>query len=378
MNNSKKGPIRLLFIIDSLKFGGAQRQLVELIKGLQSKRYIIHLITFEETSEGYLDSIAQLNILAVVFPRSFRYDFRPIYEICRYIKENKIDLVHTYMNLASVFGVLASKLARRPIVCASIRDAKSSGLKEKLSSHMLSYLADIFVANSKAGFDSRFKRRRPHFRVVYNGMDFNRFVIDGLDKDAFKDSLGLSHYGRIVAMVATFISHKDHETFLEAIPEVIAQFPDTGFVLIGDGPRRKLLEDKVADLGLTKQALFLGFRQDIESIYAIIDINVLITNIQNHLEGISNAITEAMASGLPVIVSAGGGAEEVVQNGINGLIVAPKDPGATAKAIISLLKNKSKAKKLAQAGQKDVKQKFSLEQYISNYEQIYSELLQTA
>jgi glycosyltransferase involved in cell wall biosynthesis len=156
---------------------------------------------------------------------------------------------------------------------------------------------------------------------------------------------------------------------------ILKSFPNTSFLLIGEGPKRKTLSEKARQLGLKNNVIFLGYRNDVERLMQIIDIAVLLTNSDVILEGISNAIIEAMAMGIPVIASEGGGTNEIINNNVNGILVKPKKADETAKAIIGLLSDRKKAKGLSDNAKLFVHEKFNLQRYIRDYEKIYKELL---
>lgn len=369
---------RILFVIDSLGFGGAERQLVELVKGLSRKDcYEIHLVSLMRRDEGYAEIVAALGIDVQYFPRGRKYEVvGPLFRLVRYMREHRIDLVHTFMNMGSLFGVSAARIARRPVVCSAIRDARDKSWKERYLKRILARFSDIYVANSRSGFTNRFRKMQPHFRVIYNGVDFARFTGFGGSRAALRAELGMTGFRRIVGMVGSLSQYKDQETLLEAAPGVLKVFPDTGFLFVGDGEKRATLEKRVEKLGLGRHMVLTGFREDVDRLYPLMDVCVLLTNARLIEEGISNAILEAMACGIPVIASAGGGTDEIVEHERSGLVVSPHDPKGTAAAIIRLLTVPgAEAEKLASQAIVNVREMFALERYREDYEIIYRDLI---
>lgn len=371
-----KKRIRLLFVIDSLGFGGAERQLVELVKGISRKGgYEIHLVSLMRSDQGYADIVASLGIEVLYFPRSYKYDvFGPLFLLIRYIRENRIELVHTFMNMGSLFGVAAAKLTGRPVVCSAIRDAKDTSSSEKYLKRILARLADIYVANSHAGFTNRFRKMRSHFQVVYNGVDFSRFKGNHCDQETLKAELGISGFSHIVGMVGSLSRNKDQATLLRAAPKILELFPKTVFLLVGDGETMASLEGQVRAQSLEGNVLFAGFRNDVDRLYPLMDVCVLLTNSHVHLEGIPNVLVEAMACGVPVVASTGGGTDELLEDGRYGLLVPPNTPEVVAEAIVGLLAGLDKAVVLATAAQASVLERFGLERYVSDYEKLYMEV----
>jgi len=368
--------VKILFVIDSLGFGGAERQLVELVKGLSRKpEYDVHLISLMKMQEGYAEDIKNLDIKLSYFPRKYKWDIiGPILSIRTYILRNKIDVVHTFMNMGSLLGGLAAKLSCRPTVCSAIRDAKDTSLKGRLIKKSVAIFSDIYVSNSYAGFHGRFKKMKPKFKVVYNGMDFSRFETKVENSMELKKDLGIENFQHVVCMVASLSNNRDHLTLLRAVPLVLKQCFATVFLLVGDGPKREIIEETILRSGISKNVILAGYRKDVDLIYKIVDLCLLLTNTDVILEGISNALTEAMINRVPVIASTGGGTNEVIKNGITGLLIPPKNPQGLAKSIVGLLHDSVKREKMALAGQKFVFRQFGSERYIKEYEDLYREL----
>ena len=369
---------KILFVIDSLRFGGAERQLVELIKGLDRTKFEIYLCCLVNDPGGYTNELHKLGIKIKYFSRAFMLDIKPIIQISQYIKEMKIELVHSFNCLGALFGVIAAKIAGRRVICSGIRNAKDQSAMYWIYKRIESVLSDYLVSNSMAGFTNRFKKNKKHFRVVYNGIDFNRFELNVTDTDNVKEELGVSKFSHIVGMVASLSDHKDHQTLLDAIPLVLSRFANTCFLLIGDGPIRENLERKVKRQGLEKNVIFTGYRSNVDRIYPAMDVSVLVTRSKLILEGISNSLLESMASGIPVIATTGGGTDEVIVHGRNGLMVPPADPKHLAESIIDVMSNQKKASAMAKVALQDVKAKFGLDRYVEDYVSLYHEVLKQA
>ena len=107
--------------------------------------------------------------------RTKRFDVRPVLSLSRYILQNKIDIVHTFENLGSLYGLIAAKLSKRPVVCSAVRSAYDENRVLKISTRFIARYADILVANTHIGLVNRFSELKPNFRIVYNGIDLNRF-----------------------------------------------------------------------------------------------------------------------------------------------------------------------------------------------------------
>jgi glycosyltransferase involved in cell wall biosynthesis len=365
--------MKILFIIDSVGFGGAERQFVELIKGLHKKKYHeIHVGCLLKVVNGYTSIIESLGIKVTYFERNSRFDvIKPTAEIYRYINQNQIELVQTFMSMGSLLGATAARMAYKPVICSAIRDGMNSTLRESIIKRIIAFLSNILISNSYAGFNNRFKKMKPKFRVIYNGMDFSRFQIKQTNSLKLKKELGIEKFRRVVCMVASLSKNKDHFTLLEAISQVVKLYPKTGLLIVGDGPNKQMLSKTIKEYQIEDNVVLSGFRNDVDQIYDSVDICVLLTNTDNHLEGISNALTEAMVSQIPVIATKGGGTDELIKNMHTGVLVPSKNGLKVAQSIIHLLENEDERNKIALEGQKHIFRKFNLERYITEYETLY-------
>jgi len=370
--------LNILFVIDSLGTGGAERQLVELVRSMDKTHFQIHIACLAYYDESYAELLNGTGVRIEYFSRSYYLDIKPIISLIRYIQNNKIDLIHGFMHMGSLFGLIAAKIMRKPIVCSAIRDAKEKTILAMLIIKWLAMFSDIIVANSKAGFTNRFRKMRSNFIVVYNGIDFNRFIPNENKYNRhLREELGLRESDFVVGMVANLGPNKDHITLLDSAQIVLKRKPNVKFLLIGKNyyQIQQKLELKAKQLNIEKNICFCGYRKDIDKIYNIFNLSILLTNNELHQEGISNAIIESMACGIPVIATVGGGTGEIITDGVNGLLIPPKSPKETADAIIRLVSNRAEASRIGEAGKQFVYEKFNITRYVKDYEHLYQKVL---
>jgi glycosyltransferase involved in cell wall biosynthesis len=166
---------------------------------------------------------------------------------------------------------------------------------------------------------------------------------------------------------------KGHPWLIDAAIAITRKFPETRFVLVGDGALRKDFERQVAALGLERHFLFLGRRDDVPRILACCDIGVL----PSKAEGLPNAVLEYLAAGLPTVASRVGGNAEIVQDGKSGLLVPPEDSSALEEALLRLLRDPEFASSLGKNGREYVTREFSFQRMIESTDQLYTELLRS-
>ena len=175
----------------------------------------------------------------------------------------------------------------------------------------------------------------------------------------------------LVTVLSRLRQLKGIEYFLEAAAIVAPRFPRARFLIVGDGPYRRKLEQFAARLGLGHRLTFMGFRLDIPSLLSEITISVL----PSLSEGLPNALLESMAAGVPVVATRVGGTPELIEDGISGLLVPPRDPRALAGAVALLLANPELAENMGAAARQRVAQRFPMELAVRTTESLYQRLL---
>ncbi len=366
--------LRILIVIDSTRFGGAERQASALGLGLRH-RHEVHFASLDSQPGGYLDEILDSGIAFKQFPRHGRFDPRPIGLLVRYIRDNRIDVIHTFLNMGSLYGLVAAKVTRRPVVCSPFRDAHPGSRKSEAIKRFIAHHADLSVANSRAGFDCRFEAWTDRFRVVYNGLDMDRFNLVDEDTADLVVEFSLERFDAIVGMVASLSQKKDHVLLLHVARKVLGHHPRTGFLIIGDGTERTGLEALALTLGIADNVVFTGYRQDADRFYPLLDLSILLTDTVHAHEGTPNAVIESMASGIPVIATRCGGTPETITDGEDGFLVPAGEVAATATVLRRLLDDPPLADRIGTAAAKSARRRFGMDRYIGDCEALYREVL---
>ena len=358
----------VVHIIESLRSGGKERQLLELVRGTIAAGHDPQVIVMSDAIEY---DVGDLEGRIHCLPRRSRRDPGLVLRMRKLVKALRPDVIHSWGTMCSVYAVPVSGFGRIPLVAGHIRDAPSHlprTDKRWWHGRIAQPFAGAIVANSRAGLTA-YRVSGPRAHVIYNGFDFAGRVsaTDG----EFRRTLGITT-PHAVAMVARFGSHKDHDTFFAAARAVLAERADVTFLAVGDGPGLKEWQARLAD---EPRIILTGRRGDVERIVAQIDVGVLLTRVGDHGEGISNALTEILAAGKPVIATDDGGNRELVGDHGCGMLIAPFDPKALADALGVLLDQPELAKRLGATGRDIVLKKFSLESMVSAYLELYKRIL---
>ena len=371
-------PIRLLKFLAYLAIGGTERQVLNIRQGLDASRFDVHLGCFGFFDEQLAEDLSGTPI--EVYKVRNLYGFVTIKECLRfasYLKHNRIDIVHAYNFYANVFAVPAARLARVPVVLASIRDTGDSLTgKQRAVNRIFCRLADRVIVNAEA-----IKRilvaegyREERITVIPNGIVCPPL---GKDKDPFlRQEFGLSAEDVLIGVISRIARGKGLEYLLDAAPEVIARIPQAKFLIIGDNSfnpeYREELKQQTIRLGLQDRVIFTGFRLDVPRILSSLALSVL----PSLNEGLSNSLLESMAAAVPVVATTVGGNPEVVVDGETGFLVPPRNPAALVEAICRVVLTPGLRNSLGQAGRQRVLTYFSIERMIRNVEGLYGELLE--
>jgi glycosyltransferase involved in cell wall biosynthesis len=374
-----EGGLRIAFVVHVMQVAGAEVLVSETIRRLGSR---IVPVVFCLDAVGALGERLQADGIEVVnFQRKPGLDLSVAGRMAMEIHRRGVEVVHAhqytpffYAALARVAGFLTNRSVPRVIFTEHGRHYPDivSGRRRLLNRLVFDRLADRINAVCAFSADALSRNdgfRRDRIAVIENGIDLPRYAPPA-DRDALKQRLGLDPARRYVTIVARFHPVKDHRMLLEAFQRVLPGRPDVDLLLVGDGPLRGDLTAQAGTLGIDGRVRFLGVRSDVAELLAASDIFAL-TSVS---EAASLTLLEAMASRLPVVVTAVGGNPELVRAGVDGLLVPRGDAGATAEAIGTLLDDSARAQTMGQAGAARVKEVFRLERTIGRYYDLYAEL----
>jgi glycosyltransferase involved in cell wall biosynthesis len=204
--------------------------------------------------------------------------------------------------------------------------------------------------------------------TIRNGVDSERF--DPVRREHARGAMGLCADDVVVGLVGRLEAVKDQARLLEAAAVLATQGLSFRLVIAGEGSLRASLEQQALRLGLSDRTTFLGMRPDVENVMPALDIFVLCSTS----EGLSNTILEAMASGVATVATDVGGARELLDDGVQGVIIPSKDTAALAGAVSGLVRNRDRRLAMGRAARERVQARFTLETMVRAYEQVYEQV----
>lgn len=369
---------RVFFLVDSLNVGGTETQAVELATRLDPRRY--------EITMGCLRARGPLLEKLAGFPASVR-EFYPqggfdsvngmyqLFRLATFLRRGGFQIVHSHDLFSNFLGIPAAVIARVPVIISSRRDLGHlawyrSGRRIWL--RLLHGLSTAVLTNANAIRESLLSEGHlspQKVRVIHNGVDMEKFGRGFTDRDWLMPDREQEKWIVLVGNMHSDV--KGHRWLIAAAAPISREFPQTRFVLVGDGAQRLDFERQVRELGLEEHFSFLGLRDDVPRILSCCDIAVL----PSQAEGLPNAVLEYLAAGLPTVASRVGGNAEIVQDGKTGLLVPPQDSSSLAEALLRLMRNPEFADTLGKNGREYVASHFSFQRMIENTDQLYTELL---
>jgi len=364
---------RILYTVNRMDVGGSQTHLLQVLRLLDRERFepLLCCLTGKgallETARATGVTVASAGLGGLKSPTALA----ALGRLTRFIRRERIDVVHNYLLRANVVGTLAARAARVPLVLTSKRGCHERRGLELAGARLSNWLADCITTNANA------VRSFVHDN---EGCPLEKMVVipSGIDTDHFaplaaadyKTRLGVPADAPVVGVVTRLRVRKGVEEFLAAMAQVRRRHPTARAVIVGEVTLDADLQRLVAEQGLGDHLHVLGRRADMPEVLSAFDLFVL----SSHDEGMSNAILEAMAMQQPVVATDVGGTGEVIQEGVTGHLVPPRDVDALAAAIARGLDDPARARAMGVRGRAVVVERFSARAMVRQMEALYTRL----
>jgi glycosyltransferase involved in cell wall biosynthesis len=369
----------VVYPVNELKAGGAEQQLLELVRGLDKRQFRPIVATLYPAGPLDAEFRAVPGLEVIDLHRRGKYDPSPVVKMARLLRARRADVVQPFLTPATFFGLLPALVVGTPVKIVTERTGvqrfRGLGHKSYLAMEdVLTRGADAVVANSLAGQRLLVARGIPaaKTRVFYNGVNPERVQVQAARAAAVRAQVGVPANGQLVSILATLTPAKDHASFLAAAAQVSALRPDVRYAIVGDGPLRGELEALSVGLGLAERVAFLGYQRHVADILAASD---LLVSSSRDNEGCSNSILEAMFLGVPVVATDVGGNAELIADGVTGYLTPMQNPSALAGAIDQRLADPTGTAATAERARQQAYERFSLGRMVADYEGLYHTLL---
>ena len=369
--------IRIVHLVTNLHAHGAERVMAQLVTGSDPRRFHHQVV-----SMGIVGPIGEdlksagIEVCALNLPVKFSLMTAP-FQLASLLRRSKVQVLHCWMYHANLFGTLVGKMSGVSHIVWGVRSSNPDLNHYSVSTRSVvqlcrpfSRLADVITVNSRAGQQVHEVWGYPSekTRLIPNGFDVEFFKPNECARIAVRDKLGVADDMVLIGLIARFHPIKDHPTFLKAAGLLKSSFPQVRFLLCGDGissDNRELMQ-MLHDNQLDSHVHLMGPRNDIASLMATLDINCL----SSTSEAFPNVVGEAMACGVPCVVTNVGDAAAIV--GDTGCIVSAGDPQAFADACSRLIVMGAPARnELGRKARERIATTYDLTTMVRSYEAIY-------
>lgn len=378
-------PVRVLTLIDRLgPRGGAERLAVQIATRLDPERFESHFCAsrydaLEREDEGTRQARARLAEAGVRFlgiGRERKTDIHKWSELVRYLRRERIDVLHAHKHGSNVWAAALAPLVRTPVLIAHEHTWSYEGesLRRFLDRELVSRWADAFIAVSRED-----QRRMtsvegiPPERTVFIP---NGALIPPRDGPAgdLRAELGLPADAPLIGSAGFLRPQKAFEVLVEAAATVRERHPGVRVLIAGEGDERERLEADIAARGLQDTVLLLGRRLDVPDVLENLDVAVCCSDF----EGSPVSVMEYMEAALPVVATRVGGVPDLIDDGVHGRLVASRDAHGLGMAIADLLDNPERAARMGQTGRERRRREFDLDVMVGRLQELYAERLAAA
>jgi glycosyltransferase involved in cell wall biosynthesis len=393
--------IKIAHIITRLILGGAQENTLLTVEELQKNgNYEVTLLTGPPLGpEGSLMEEAKKRKIKIIPIKSFRRNIHPwldlksFFEVYSHLRKGRYHIVHTHSSKAGISGRWAAWFAGTPVIIHTIHGLPFFPHQNKLMNFMavnLERITALITHKIITVCDNMAKKAlkakvasADKFFTIYSGMELDEFL-NVKENKTLKESLGIKEGELVIGKIARLFEFKGHRFLLKSAKEIISNFPNTKFLFVGNGNLKVRLQKQAAELGIEKNIIFAGLvpREKIPAYLSIMDI---VAHVSLR-EGLARAIPQALAAGKPVVAFNIDGADEVIRDRQNGILLAP--PGIPEKewknydcaqltdSLAKLLREENLRRQMGEEGKKVVDPIFRAEHMVSEIDNLYRQILE--
>lgn len=381
--NEKK--LKICHVITRMIVGGAQENTLFTIIGHLQKGHEVVLVTGPSPGpEGELLKKVNCPEFEVAeFPSMVReinpvQDIKAYFALKKFFRERKFDVVHTHCSKAGIIGRAAAWNAGTPLVVHTVHGQafhpyekpwknflfKTSERWAAAHCHRIYAVAQAMIDQCvQAGIAPAEK-----YQVVYSGMEIEKFL-NAVPEPELRKQLGIPENVKVIGSVARLFRQKGYEYFVPAAGKIVEKYPDTHFLVVGNGTMREELDRQIKSMGLTDRFHFAGLVSP-DQVYRYIAQMDILLHLSLH-EGLPRSVVQALASGKPAIGFALDGTPEVIFDNRTGFLARPEDVDSVVEGVLKILGSPALAEEMGRNGKQLVAQKFDWHYMADVLEQEY-------
>jgi sugar transferase (PEP-CTERM/EpsH1 system associated) len=345
---------------------------VKVVNGLD-RTHVASAICSTVPADARMRDLVDPDVPVFQLRRRGGTDFRVVRDIYQVLRRTRPHVLHTHAWGTLLEGLVAGRLARVPFIVHGEHGTLQLSRRQVTAQRWGWTRVDELLSVSsrlaeRMARDVGFPIDR--IRVIRNGVSLDRFSTDR--RAQARAALNVPDDAVVIGAVGRLVDVKDHAGLIDSMALLRSRGRRVLAVIAGDGPLRPALEERIQRQGVEGLVRLLGHREDVESVFAAMDLFVQ----PSRSEGMSNTVLEAMASGLPVVATRVGGADEMIIDGVSGLLVAPADVPALAGALERVIADQALRAAMGTEGRNRAHAEFSLRQMVANYQALYCALVE--
>jgi glycosyltransferase involved in cell wall biosynthesis len=373
---SRTEPITVLHLIAPAHFGGAEGVVLNLADAIDRSRFNVVVGSFVNArfpDNEFLGRVREMGIRSTVFWLRRTVDVGNIPRLVRFIRSEGVAIVHTHGYRSDIVGLIAARLSSRPVIATIhgfVPIDPRLRVYEQCDRFALRFFDRVLPVSDQIGralFASGVRRER--MTTIRNA------IAPGGGAGPKRSVSPLPLLKRdgdfLIGIVGRLSPEKNIPGFLEAARRLSGRYGHLRFVVVGEGPERECLEGLTMKLGLDGKVRFTGFVEEMEEVYSLLDMLV----IASSTEGIPLTVLEAMRHGIPVVSTGVGGIPEVIDDGVDGLIVEAGDMGALCRAVETLVVDGNRYMAISRKAQNKVLRDFDRSSWARRIERCYLSML---
>ncbi|MBS1745946.1 MAG: glycosyltransferase [Bacteroidetes bacterium] len=372
----EKKKIKVLEAIRQGKVGGGESHILDLVKHINKDRFQPVVLSF--TDGQMMTELKNIGIDNFIIPSEKAFDFSKWQKVKALMEQEQIDLVHIHGTRATSNIYWAAKNLNLPVIYTihgwSFHNDQSPLVKkgrvmfEKWITTKTNCNISVSVSNQKTG-----KAKMPNFKsvVIHNGIDLKKFDPNSNERKNLRAELNIAHDAIVVCFIGRMTQQKDPLGLISAFKQLVETNPKAILLMVGDGELKEEAIQLANEYGIERSIVFENFRSDIPDILYSADIYCL----PSLWEGFPIGLLEAMAMGKPVVATKVDGSVEIIENGKNGILVAPQKKQELIEAINNLIRDKDSRKKLGTAARQTIINEFDVCTMTKKIEDVYTKVL---
>lgn len=371
----------IVFLIDGLGWGGAERLMIPILANIDRRLFSVRVVVFQiRNGNPIADDLRALGIPVDLIPVPYMRDLTAIPRIAAYLKDVKADLIHAQLELGDILGGLTALHMRLPSVSTlHTMPSQDMGFKSRMHQEVeyfcLRHFFNMVISVSdEARQFHKDVGKLPDRKTctIYNGIDLSHFPVSPrANREAVLREFNIPSAATVLITVAVLRELKGIQYMIRALPEILSANPNLYYLIVGSGDFQSALVEEVSRAGVSERVIFAGARKDVPALMSASDVFVLPTLT----EALPTVLAEAMAAYLPILACRVGGVPEMVEDGVNGRMVAPADPQQLANVCNDMLLHPATLSEMGQTGRQIVEEKFNIRVQVEKLQNLYKYLI---